>query len=138
MAIIPNSEKHPFGFETDAEAKERRAYKIHLLRGGNGQQRQLAAKLAQCQKGSRCNNGACDVCTRLFRLRLLRQLQPILASRPLWTRASVVPADFLFAPGELANVDLDALREGLANDLSDELTKSPRDCRHRYLIQPSR
>ena len=35
----------------------------------------------------------------------------MLASRPHWTRASVVPAGFLLSLGELANVDLKALGE---------------------------
>jgi hypothetical protein len=111
MSAILSSNTLPDGFETHAEAVARRDFKIEVLGGGNKTQQQLAGKLARCQKGNRCNSGACDVCARLFRLRLLRQLQPILASRPNWTRASVVTADFLFAPGELANVDLNALRQ---------------------------
>jgi len=114
MAIIPPSQAKPKGFETYAEAKDRGAYKIHVLLGGNKQQRLLAAKLQRCQKGSRCKLGACNVCTRLFRLRLLRQLQSILDSRPHWTRASVVTADLLFAEGELENVDLNALRRKIS------------------------
>ena len=109
MSIIPTSNLLPEGFETHAQA-ERRAYRIQVLRGGNKPQQLLAAKLQRCRKGNRCNNGACDVCTRLFRLRLLGQLQPILDSRPHWTRASVVTADLLFVEGELADVDLNAVR----------------------------
>jgi hypothetical protein len=114
MSIIPTRNALPEGFETHVEAEERRACKIEVLGGGNKTQQQLAGKLQRCRKGNRCNSGACDVCTRLFRLRLLSQLQPILASRPHWTRASVVTADFLFAPGELADVDLDALRRKIS------------------------
>jgi len=114
MSIIPTRNALPEGFETHVEAEERRAYKIEVLSGGNKTQQQLARKLQRCRKGARCNTGACDVCERLFRLRLLRQLEPILASRSHWTRASVVPADFLFAPGELGNVDLNALRKKIS------------------------
>ena len=88
-----------------------------MLLGGNRQQRRLAAKLQRCRKGNRCNNGACNVCTRLFRLRLLRDLQPILNLRPHWTRASVVPADLVFGEGELANVDLYAIKAKIAKQL---------------------
>jgi hypothetical protein len=114
MAIVASSNTTPEGFETHAQAMDRRAFKIDVLQGGNRQQRLLAMKLQHCRKGDRCNTGACDVCERLFRLRLLRQLQPILDSPPHWTRASVVTADFLFAPGELATVDLNALRKKIS------------------------
>jgi hypothetical protein len=117
MAIIPGSESPPDGFETQAQAMERCAYRIHVLLGGNRQQKLLAGKLRRCRKGNRCESGACNVCTRLFRLRLLRQLQPILDSRPHWTRASVVPADLLFVEGELVNVDLNAFREKISKRL---------------------
>jgi hypothetical protein len=117
MSIVPTSNTLPEGFETQAQAMDRRAYSINVLLGGNRQQRRLAAKLQRCRKGNRCNNGACNVCTRLSRLRMLRQLQPILDSRPHWTRASVVPADLLFVEGELINVDLIALRNKIAKRL---------------------
>ena len=68
-------------------------------------------KLERCRKGSRCESGACDVCLRLYRLRLFRQTGPVLAARPHWTRASVVPAGLLLPPGELTNVELKALGE---------------------------
>lgn len=113
MSIIAGNSL-PDGFETYSEAKDRRAYKIEVLSGGNRAQRRLAEKLQRCRKGARCNCGACDVCARLFRMRLFRQLQPILASRPHWTRASVVPADLLFDTGELVNVDLNALRRKIS------------------------
>ncbi len=115
MAIIPTSIYTPDGFETYAQARDRRRFKIELLSGGTPEEQQrIAARLSRCRKGKRCNCGACDVCERRFRLRLLRQAQPILESRPHWTRASVVPADLLFAPGELANVDLNALRQKIS------------------------
>jgi hypothetical protein len=117
MSIVPTSNTLPIGFETQAQAMERRAYRIHVLLGGNKQQQRLAAKLQRCRKGNRCNNGACNVCTRQFRLRLLRKLQPILDSRPHWTRASVVPADLLFVEGELAAVDLNAIKNKIAKRL---------------------
>ena len=117
MSIVPTSNTLPEGFETQAQAMERRAYGIHVLLGGNKQQQRLAAKLQRCRKGNRCKSGACDVCTRLFRLRLLRQLQPILDSRLHWTRASVVPADLLFVEGELVNVDLNAFRQKISKRL---------------------
>ena len=101
----------PDGFETFADAKNRRAGKIRILRQGDKDQQRLAKKLERCRKGHRCESGACDVCLRLYRLGLFRQNSPILASRPCWTRASVVPAGFLFPFGELPDVDLHALGE---------------------------
>ena len=106
--IVP---PRPDGFETYDDAKKRRAQKIQSLRQGDKDQRRLADKLEQCRKGSRCESGACDVCLRLYRLRLLRQTGPVLAARPHWIRASVVPAGFLLPSGELANVELKALGE---------------------------
>ena len=136
MAIIPTSNIAPDGFETLAQARDRRAYKIAVLRGGNGQQQQLAAKLKRCRKGNRCNSGACDVCVRFFRLRLLRQLQPILESRPHWTRASVVTDDLLFAEGALANVDLNALKRKISKRTrAVELAGSYRRRWHRHFAQ---
>ena len=101
----------PEGFETFADAKERRAQKIQVLRQGDKDQQRLAKKLERCRKGHRCRSGACDVCLRLYRLDLFRQTSPVLAWRPLWTRASVVPAGFLIPFGELPDVDLHALGE---------------------------
>ena len=99
----------PDGFETFADAKKRRAQKIRILGQGDKDQQRLAAKLERCRKGSRCDSGACDVCLRLYRLRLFRQTGPVLAARLHWTRASVVPDGFLPSLGELANVELKAL-----------------------------
>jgi hypothetical protein len=101
----------PDGFETLADAKKRRARKIRALGQGDKEQRRLADKLERCRKGSRCESGACDVCLRLYRLRLLRQTGPVLAARLQWTRASVVPAGFLRPLGELTKVELKALSE---------------------------
>jgi hypothetical protein len=107
----------PVGFETFADAKRRRAQKIRILSQGDKDQRRLAAKLERCRKGTRCESGACDVCLRLYRLRLFRQTGPVLAARPHWTRASVVPAGFLLPLGELTNVELKALGEMIDNQL---------------------
>lgn len=101
----------PQGFETFAEATKRRAQKIQILGRGNGDDQRLAAKLELCRKGNRCRSGACDVCLRLYRLRLLRQTSPVLASRLHWTRASVVPDELLVSLGELTIVELKALGE---------------------------
>jgi hypothetical protein len=99
----------PDGFETFADAKKRRAQKIRILRQGEKDQQRLAEKLERCRKSHRCRSGACDVCLRLYRLDLFRQTSAVLASRPCWTRASVVPAGFLLPLGDLANIDLKAL-----------------------------
>jgi hypothetical protein len=101
----------PDGFETFADAKERRARKIRILSQGEKDQQRLAAQLKRCRKGSRCESGACDVCLRLYRLRLLRRTSPVLSSQLHWTRASVVPAGFLLLLGELMNAELKALGE---------------------------
>jgi hypothetical protein len=135
MPIIPNSDGPPDGFETQAQAMDERAYRIHVLLGGNRQERRLAAKLRRCRKGTRCNNGAGNVCTRLFRLRLLRQSHPILDSRPNWTRALVVPADLLFVEGELANVDLNVhQKQNCQATGAVELTQSHCNRWHRHFI----
>ena len=105
------SKARPQGFETFADATKRRAQKIQILRRGNRDDQRLAAKFEQCRKGNRCRSGACDVCLRLYQLRLFRQTGPVLAARPHWTRASVVPAGFLLPLGELVNVELKALGE---------------------------
>ncbi len=114
MTIVSQSNITPEGFETYAEAKDRRAYKIMVLGGGNKAQRQLAAELGRCRKLHRCQLGACDVCNGLFRLYLFRELQPILASRLYWTGASVVTSDLLFEEGTLAAADLDKIRKMIA------------------------
>jgi hypothetical protein len=101
----------PAGFEIFADAKERRAQKIRILSQDDKDQQRLAVQLERCRKGSRCGSGACDVCLRLYRLRLFRQTSPVFAARPHWTRASVVPAGFLFPLGELTNVELKTLGE---------------------------
>ena len=101
----------PEGFETFADAKERRDQKIRILSQGDKDQQRLATKLERCRKGCRCESAACDVCLRLYQLRLFRQTGPVLAARPPWTRASVVSAGFLLRLGELVNVELKALGE---------------------------
>jgi hypothetical protein len=101
----------PDGFETFADAKERRAQKIRILSQNDKEQQRLATKLERCRKESRCESGACDICLRLYRLRLFRQTSQVLAARPHWTRASVVPAGFLLPLGELRKVELKALGE---------------------------
>jgi hypothetical protein len=56
----------PDGFETFADAKERRARKIRILSQGEKDQQRLAAQLKRCRKGSRCESGAATsacVCT---------------------------------------------------------------------------
>jgi hypothetical protein len=101
----------PDGFETFADAKKRRAQKIRIFSRGNRDEQRLAAKLERCRKDNRYESGACDVCLRLYRLRLFRRTSPVLAARPHWTRASVVPDGFLLPFGELANVELKAISE---------------------------
>jgi hypothetical protein len=101
----------PDRFETYADARERRTQKIRILSQGDKDQQRLATKLERCRKGCRCESAACNVCLRLYRLRLFRQTGPMLAARPHWTRASVVPAGFLLPLGELVNVELKALGE---------------------------
>jgi hypothetical protein len=111
MASKTTIPPRPDGFESFADAKKRRARKIRTLGQGDKEQQRLADKLERCRKGSRCESAACDICLRLYRLRLLRQTGPVLAARLHWTRASVVPAGFLRPLGELTNVELKALGE---------------------------
>lgn len=95
----------PEGFETFAEAKQRRDAKVKFLEGGNRKHRRAAVKLKRCRRGQRCRLGSCDVCQRFARLRLLKAMAPI--AHFTWTRASVIPAKMLIEPGELDALTLD-------------------------------
>jgi hypothetical protein len=109
MTDEPTFPPKPDGFETFADAKKRRAQKIRILCQGDKDQQRLADKLERCRKGSRCDSGACDVCLRLYRLRLYRSSQAIFSTRLDWTRASVIPAGLLVAEGELSKANLGAI-----------------------------
>jgi len=99
----------PDAFETYAEARQRRAHDINVLRRGGRHQRQLAEELSRCRKGHRCQREACKICVGLFRRWLVREATPILASRRHWTFVSVVTAGLLALDDELDNFDLDKL-----------------------------
>jgi hypothetical protein len=99
---IPIPEK----FETLTQAKKRRASKIRILRKGKKPARKLATKMDQCSKGQPRESAACDVCVGRERLKLYRETQPIFAAHPDWTRASVIPAEFLIPMGKLSTFDL--------------------------------
>jgi len=56
------------GFETIAAACDEAKIRIHTLSQSEDEKcLQLAEKLKNCIKGSRCNSGACPVCRRNFR-----------------------------------------------------------------------
>jgi hypothetical protein len=99
----------PDKFETLTQAKQRRAYKIRILRKGKKSARKLAAKLTQCSKSQPCHSATCDVCVGRERLKLYRETKPIFATHPDWTRASIIPAGFLVPVGKLSTVDLKAI-----------------------------
>jgi hypothetical protein len=99
----------PADFETNAEAKRRRAHDIRVLRRGDRHHRQIAKKLDGCRKGQRCQNEACKICLRLFRRWLIREATSILLSRPHWTCASVVTKGLQVLDGQLEDVDLGKL-----------------------------
>jgi hypothetical protein len=107
MAKLPK----PDGFETYAEAKRRCAYKVRLLSRGGKREQRLAARLGRCSKADPCASGACDICLGHARLQLYRESQAILASRPDWTRASIIGNGFLKTPGQLTSVNLNAINK---------------------------
>ena len=37
--------------------------------------------MERCRKNNRCESGACDICLRLYRIRLFRQTGPVLATK---------------------------------------------------------
>jgi hypothetical protein len=99
----------PADFETYAEARQRRAHDMRVLRRGDRRQRRIAEKLSSCRKGQRCENEACKICLRLFRRWLIREAAPILLSRPHWTCASLVTKGLQVLDGQLEDVDLSKL-----------------------------
>jgi hypothetical protein len=107
----------PDGFETYAEAKRRRAYKVRLLSRGRKRERKLAEKLHECSKADPCASGACDICLGHARLQLYRESQAILASSPNWTRASIIGNGFLKTPGQLASFNLNAVNKTIKKRL---------------------
>jgi hypothetical protein len=111
MSTAPNSKPIPTGFETRADARKRCARKIGILRGGNLLARQLAEKLGQCSKDDLCGSASCDIDLGYFRLSLYQESLPIFDTRLAWTRASVIPADFLVSFGKLSTINLVALNK---------------------------
>ena len=96
----------PDGFETSADAEERRRRLIHILKSGGNDQRQLARKLARCRKEDRCRSGSCPSCLRLFRLVFLREGLQVLESRTSWVRASILPRAMAVPQGKLHHLSL--------------------------------
>jgi hypothetical protein len=107
----------PDGFEALAEAQQRRRQRSRLLQRGNGADQHLGIKLANCRKGRRCGSEADPICIGKFRLWLYRQALPIFASRPHWTRASIVTAGVLIRYGQLHSFNLHAFVKRIAKRL---------------------
>jgi hypothetical protein len=107
----------PEDFETYAEAKQRRAHDIRVLRRGDWHRRRIAEKLSGCRKGQRCQNEACKICLGHFRRWLVSEATPILVSRPHRTCASVVTAGLLVRDDELHDLDLGKLVKRLRKRL---------------------
>lgn len=120
----------PNGFEAPQTASERRSKLISLLQSGSTSEQTLAEKLNSCRHSSPCNSGACPVCTRKFRLWLLKEgLQVMEAGGPrasssehldtkYWTSASIIPAEYRCAPGELGGFKLPTRVKSLAKVIS--------------------
>jgi hypothetical protein len=116
----------PKGFETLKTALKRGVRLVSLLNAGSAPERSLVQKLEDCSPESPCGSGACPICTREFRLWLLKEgLQVVEAGGPTvlsseaghtryWTSASVIPADCRCPPGELHTFDLATKVKSLA------------------------
>jgi hypothetical protein len=96
----------PQNFETHQDAVKWRRVDRKTLRGGGKQHRGVARRLRKCQPNNRCGSEACRVCARTFRRQLLSAAASVLASRPDWTRASVITSGLAIPCGQLGTVDL--------------------------------
>jgi hypothetical protein len=96
----------PQNFETHHDAVKRRRFDRKVLRGGGKRQRRVARRLRECQPRKRCRSEACRVCARTFRRQFLGAAAQVLASRPDWTRASVITSGLAIPCGQLRGVDL--------------------------------
>ncbi len=86
----------------------------------------VIAKLSCCSSASPCHSEACPVCTRRFRMEILRSARDLSFGSHEWVRVSVIPQNMRFAAGELSNLRLIATlkairrrtqRAGLGNRL---------------------
>jgi hypothetical protein len=120
----------PAGFETLLTTLARKERLASLLKEGGVPEQRLARKLERCGRESPCNSGACAVCTREFRIWLLGEALPVIevggprasSSNPghtkYWTSASIIPAGYRCAPGELDGLELATKVKSLATAIS--------------------
>ena len=101
----------PADFETFEQACDRRCALVRALGRDGKQARELGHKLPKCRKNSRCQSGACLVCVRRYRKRLVTSALPIIDQYPEWTRVSVVPENLLVPLGQLAELNLKQIVE---------------------------
>jgi hypothetical protein len=99
----------PQNFESHRDAVYRRRLNRQVLRAGDRQARRLRHRLRACQPGNRCGSEACKVCVRTFRRQYLSAASPVFASRPDWTRVSIIPSGFAIPVGQLSSVDLEKI-----------------------------
>ena len=109
--------KLPSGFETKAEANQRRRNLVRILKKGNRAERRLAKKLRHCREGVRCQSAACPVCIGAFRVDLLREGEFVLEGFNEWVRASIIPAGFSLPFGNLDELDLLAMARAVRKRL---------------------
>ena len=99
----------PQNFETHRDAVYRRRSSREVLLTGGKRARRLGRCLRACQPGNRCGSEACKVCLRTFRREYLSAASPVFASRPDWTRVSIIPSGFAIPVGQLSSVDLEKI-----------------------------
>lgn len=120
----------PAGFETLETALTRKEKLASLLNEGGRAERRLARKLEQCGSESSCDSGACPICTRELRIGLLSEALPIIEAggprassfKPghtrYWTAASVIPAGYRCALGDLQAFELATKVKSMATVIS--------------------
>lgn len=123
-ASIPGSIYDPrrvlSGFESFADAKERRTNLINILDGGGDDACAVAEILSECRIGVRCQSAACPVCLRRFRIWWCSNVAHHVysASNARWSGISLVPPDLRYLPGQLHLFDPKIFKDRLRKQLS--------------------
>jgi hypothetical protein len=103
-----NLDRWQFDIESFNDAVARRSDHCRVLKnGGHESESSLVRKLSACRKARRCGSGACPVCLRLYRRRLLQEAEHLFQTHADWTRVSIIPADLDIPGGSLSGIRLD-------------------------------
>ena len=94
-------------FEICRRAASRTIERLAKNRGRAAQG--IFERLKFCRKGNRCFSGACPVCARRYRLRLLPQAEHVLGKDDPWVQLWWTPPSALVAKGLLVDFDLGRL-----------------------------